>query len=137
VAVRRGVGTVVLDVRRGDGPPVARGYTFPALVATDRTIADHQEMTAAEVRAIVRAQQALRGDPNMATRAATDLFPATETGLIAELIERDLPYYDPKIEPETVEAMNGFAERAGLLSSPVPYENVVATQFREFWRAES
>src|SRR5438105_7440250 len=30
VAVRRGIGTVVLDVRRGAGPPAAQPYTFPA-----------------------------------------------------------------------------------------------------------
>ena len=39
VALRRGVGSVVLDVRRGDGPPQARNYTFSALVATDSRIA--------------------------------------------------------------------------------------------------
>ncbi len=41
VAVRRGVGTMVLDVRRGDGPTAARHYTFSALVATDKTIKDN------------------------------------------------------------------------------------------------
>ena len=40
VAVRSGAGRVVLDVRRGDGPPAARGYTFPAMVATERKIAE-------------------------------------------------------------------------------------------------
>jgi len=134
VAVRRGVGTMVLDVRRGDGPPVARGYTFPALVATDKTIEERPEMTAAAVRAIVRAQQALRADTKVATQAAERLFPAIETQLIAELIERDLPYYDPTITDESVQSMNGFAQRAGLLSGPVPFESVVATQFSPLWR---
>jgi len=32
VALRRGVGALVLDVRRGDGPAEARHYTFSALV---------------------------------------------------------------------------------------------------------
>src|SRR5229473_6681754 len=40
VALRRGVGTVVLDVRRGDGPEPARHYTFPALVTTEQRIAE-------------------------------------------------------------------------------------------------
>ena len=38
IAVRRGVGTIVLDVRRGDGPEAARHYTFPALVTTEKRI---------------------------------------------------------------------------------------------------
>jgi ABC-type nitrate/sulfonate/bicarbonate transport system substrate-binding protein len=133
VAVRRGVGTVVLDVRRGDGPPQAGGYTFPALVTTDTVIDRDPETAAAATRAIIRAQQLLREDPSRATRAAERLFPPTETQLIAELIERDLPYYDPAISEETVASMNRFAQAAGILSKPVAYERVVATQFRSLW----
>src|SRR5206468_8755236 len=55
-AVRRGVGRVVLDVRRGDGPPGAGQYTFAALSTTDALIAREPERVAAAVRAIVRAQ---------------------------------------------------------------------------------
>ena len=40
VAVRSGIGEVVLDPRRGLGPAAARDYTFAALVATDRLIDD-------------------------------------------------------------------------------------------------
>ena len=38
VAVRRGVGTVVLDVRRGDGPPGCFDYTFSALATSDELL---------------------------------------------------------------------------------------------------
>src|SRR5271154_294733 len=38
VAVRRGIGTVVLDVRRGDGPKPCFDYTMAAIAATDRLI---------------------------------------------------------------------------------------------------
>src|SRR5215472_7805748 len=36
VAVRRGIGTVVLDVRRGDGPKDCFNYTMASIAATDR-----------------------------------------------------------------------------------------------------
>ena len=36
VAVRRGVGTVVLDVRRGDGPKPCFNYTMASIATTDR-----------------------------------------------------------------------------------------------------
>ncbi len=52
-------------------------------------------------------------------------FPPTEAGLIAELIRRDLPFYDPAISKQTVASMNRFAQDIGLLSGQVPYENVV------------
>ena len=53
VAVRSGVGTVVLDPRQGIGPAAARDYTFAALVATDRLIDEAPATAEAAVRAIV------------------------------------------------------------------------------------
>jgi ABC-type nitrate/sulfonate/bicarbonate transport system substrate-binding protein len=134
VAVRRGVGTVVLDVRRGDGPPGAQGYTFPAFVTTERRIAEAPDEVWAAVRALVRTQQALRDAPQRATAVGQKLFPPMEASLIADLIRRDLPYYDPAISEPTVASLNRFAQDMGLLSQPVPYEQVVATQFRDLWR---
>src|SRR5712691_2735505 len=61
VAVRGGYGTVVIDARR-DGPEEARGYTFPALVATEKFIREQPEKAGAAVRAVRAAQNALRED---------------------------------------------------------------------------
>jgi NitT/TauT family transport system substrate-binding protein len=133
VAVRRGVGTIVLDVRRGDGPPAAWDYTFPALVTTEARIEHEPESAAAAVRALVKTQEALRQDPARATQVGRRLFPRSEAELIAELIERDLPYYQPTISEESVIRMNRFAQDVGLLSSPVPYDQVVATRFNHLW----
>jgi NitT/TauT family transport system substrate-binding protein len=47
VAVRRRVGTIVLDVRRGDGPPSCFNFTMASVAATDRLIADRPEAAAA------------------------------------------------------------------------------------------
>ncbi|MFQ6027830.1 MAG: ABC transporter substrate-binding protein [Dehalococcoidia bacterium] len=133
LAVRRGIGQVVLDVRRGLGPEASQYYTFPALVTTDEKIEREPEAVAAAARAIVKVQQALRADPSRATEVGQRLFPETEAGLIAELVERDLPYYDPGISVEAVDGMNRFAQDIGLLSAPVSYDQVVATQFSHLW----
>ena len=135
VAVRRGVGTVVLDVRRGDGPPAARGYTFPALVTTEQYMTQEPDSVAAAVRAIVKTQRALRHHPERATEVGRRLFPEAEAALIAELIRRDLPYYDPGISLESVTSLNRFAQDIGLLPAPVPYTQVVATDFASLWSA--
>ena len=133
VAVRSGAGSVVLDVRRGDGPPAARGYTFPAFVTTDRRIDEQPDEVAAAVRAIVSAQRMLKADPSRATGVGEKRFPAEEASLIADLIERDLPYYDPSIPEEAVEQMDRFAQQIGLLDGSVPYEEVVAARFAGLW----
>ncbi len=62
------------------------------------------------------------------------MFPEKEAALIARLIERDLPYYDANISEELVTGMNEFAQGAGMLDGPVPYDEIVATQYRELWR---
>jgi NitT/TauT family transport system substrate-binding protein len=133
VALRRGVGSTVLDVRRGDGPPPARNYTFSALVATENRIAKEPDSARGAIRAIMKAQKALKEDVSRATEVGMKRFPASEAQLIAELIRRDLPYYDPTISEETVIQMNRFAQDIGLLPAPVPYDQVVATQFSHLW----
>ncbi len=133
LAVRRGIGTVVLDIRRGDGPAAARNYTFPALIATESKIEQDAKAISAAVRALVKAQKALREDPTRATEVGRRLFPPNEAELIALLIERDVPYYDPTISEEVVTDMNQFAQDIGLLAGPVPYDRVVATRFRHLW----
>jgi ABC-type nitrate/sulfonate/bicarbonate transport system substrate-binding protein len=135
VAVRRGIGTVVLDVRRGDGPKAAFDYTMATIAATDALIARTPDVAAKAVRAIVRTQAALKQNVAQATDVGRKLFPPEQAALIAELIRRDLPYYDAAISPATVAAMNRFAQDLGLLKGPVPYEQVVATQFSKMWSA--
>jgi NitT/TauT family transport system substrate-binding protein len=134
VAVRRGVGTVVLDVRRGDGPKGCFNYTMSALATTDRLIAESPDIAAAAVRALVKTHNALKADVSRATAVGRKLFPPQEAELIAELIRRDLPYYDPSISQDFVTGMNQFAHGIGILQRQVPYENVVATQFAALWK---
>ncbi|HEV2954565.1 MAG TPA: ABC transporter substrate-binding protein [Xanthobacteraceae bacterium] len=133
VAVRRGVGTVVLDVRRGDGPKAAFDYTFSSIAASDALIARTPDAAAAAVRAIVNTQRALKKDVALATRVGEKLFPPEQAALIAELIRRDLPYYDAAISRHTVAAVNRFAQDLGLLAGPVSYESVVAADLAALW----
>jgi ABC-type nitrate/sulfonate/bicarbonate transport system substrate-binding protein len=127
IAVRNGIGTLVLDVRRGDGPPGCFDYTFASVAATDRLIADRPDAAAAAVRAIVAAQHALIADPRVAADVGAKLFPPAEAALIADLIRRDAPSYDATIHPRAIRGMNAFARDLGLLDHDVAYESIVAT----------
>lgn len=135
VAVRRGVGTVVLDVRRGDGPKACFNYTMSSLATTDRLIERSPEAAAAAVRAIVSTQAALKEDPGRAAEVGRKLFPPNEAALITELIRRDLPYYDASISPEFVAGMTRFARDLGILKGEIAYDEVVATRVAHLWRA--
>src|SRR5213592_4929575 len=135
IAVTSGTGTIVLDVRRGDGPPGCFDYTMPVLATTDRLIERSPETAAAAVRALVATQTALKNDVSRATEAGAKRFPPREAGLIAGIVERDLPFYDAAISEHSVAAINDFARHMSVLDEDVPYSDVVATRFRDLWHS--
>jgi ABC-type nitrate/sulfonate/bicarbonate transport system substrate-binding protein len=134
-AVSRGVGKILVDVRRGDDPGEVRRFTFAGMATTDDFIAREPHSIAAAVRAIAKAQRALRADPMLALEVGRRKFPAEAADLIATIVARDAPFYDPAISPAMVEGLNGFAQSVGHLPGPVPYERVVAVRFRDEWAA--
>ena len=137
VAVRSGAGTVVLDIRRGDGPKACFNYTMASIATTDRLIEREPEVAAAAVRAVVNTQNALRTDPSRATAIGQKLFPTSEAALIAGLIARDAPLYDPSISSEFVTGMNQFSRDVGILRSDPAYDEIVASRFSHLWHNAS
>ena len=134
-AIRRGVGKILLDVRRGDDPAEVRRFTFAGLATTEALIEREPERAAAAVRALVKTQKALRTNPALAQEVGRRRFPKEAAELIATIVERDLPFYDPVIYEEAVIGLNRFAQSVGHLPGPVPYEQVVAVRFRDLWRS--
>jgi ABC-type nitrate/sulfonate/bicarbonate transport system substrate-binding protein len=135
IAVTSGIGTIVLDVRRGDGPPGCFDYTMPVLATTGRLIERSPEIAAAALRALVAAQNVLKADVSRATEAGAKRFPPRETGLIAGIVARDLPFYDAAISEHSVAAINDFTRHMSILDEDVPYADIVAVQFRDLWRS--
>jgi ABC-type nitrate/sulfonate/bicarbonate transport system substrate-binding protein len=133
VAVKSGAGTLVIDARRGDGPASAFHYTMPALITSERLINDEPEVCAAAVRALVKTQKALKEDVSLATKVGRKRFPAEEAELIADIVQRDLPFYNAAITPDFVAGMSKFSQAMGLIDAPVTFEDAVATQFSELW----
>ena len=133
LALSSGTGTIVLDVRRGDGPAGCFDYTMPVLAATDRVVEQSPDIAAAALRALVATQNALKQDVTLATTVGKKRFPPHEATLIADIVRRDLPYYEAAITPTSVAAINEFARDIGVLVTDVPYEQIVATQFRDLW----
>lgn len=131
--VTRGIGKVHVDVRRGDDPGEVRLFTFAGLATTDDFIAREPEAIDAAVRAIVKAQKALRADPAIAREVGARKFPPEAADLIAAIVERDAPFYDPVISEEAVRRLNEFAQSVGRLAGPAPYEQVVAARCRPLW----
>jgi ABC-type nitrate/sulfonate/bicarbonate transport system substrate-binding protein len=132
-AVSRGAGKILIDVRRGDDPGEVRHFTFAGMATTDAFIERESETIGAAVRAIVKAQKALRANPKLAAEVGQRKFPPDAAALIARVVERDAPFYDPYIYEEAVAGINRFAQSVEHLSGPVAYEQVAAVRYRELW----
>jgi ABC-type nitrate/sulfonate/bicarbonate transport system substrate-binding protein len=90
-------------------------------------------VAAGAIRSIVKAQKALQANPALSTDIGRRLFPADEAELIAGLIARDAPFYQPGITHEAVDGLMKFATRGGLIRQPVPYADLVATELSHLW----
>jgi NitT/TauT family transport system substrate-binding protein len=135
IAVTSGVGSIVLDVRRGDGPRGCFDYTLPVLATTEALVERSPDIVAAALRALVATQRVLKEDAALATEVGRRRFPPREAGLIAGIVRRDLPFYDPAISEASIAGVNAFARDVGVLHSDVEYKQIVATQFSALWRS--
>jgi NitT/TauT family transport system substrate-binding protein len=133
LALRDGIATLVLDVRRGDGATECFHYTMPSIVTTDRLMSERQDVAAGVVRAIVKTQAALKRDIGLAALVGRKLFPQREAELIADVVARDLPFYDPRISESFVATMKRYTRAVGLLTGDPSYDDIVAVQFRGLW----
>ena len=130
-ATSSGAGKILVDVRRGDDPAEVRFCTFAGMATTDDFIAREPEAMAAAVRAIVKAQKALGANPALAREVGRRKFPNDAAELIANVVARDVEFYQPAISEERITKMNRFAESVGQLTAAVQYEDVVAVRYRE------
>src|SRR5262245_2884020 len=128
LAIQLGAGSVVIDPRRGDGPIGAGNYSFAALATTESKIERHPDRIEAMLRAVTRAQAIIRQEPRRAAEVVKKLFPSSEAELMSQILERDREFYRPTISVDTISEMNRFATASGLLSHPVPYEQVDVTR---------
>ena len=111
LAVRRGVGTVVLDVRRGDGPRACFDYTFPSLAATDEIIERSPDAVAAASVPSWRRRRRSSKTRRSRPVSGASFFRREQAELIAELVVRDAPFYDAAISERTVSVMNAVCAR--------------------------
>ena len=125
IAVTSGFGAIVLDVRRGDGPPGCFDYTMPVLAMRDPTDDRSRDIAARAYRALVATQNALKAAVSRATEVGRKRFPPREAGLVAQIVARDLPFYTAEISEHSFDAINDFARHMSILDEGLPYTDVV------------
>lgn len=126
IAVREGVGDIIVDARRDLQGQRAFDYTMPAVAATEAFLAANPGAGKAAVRAIDRAHRALRADVSLARQIGKRLFPPAEAELIEELVRRDLPFYATGLSRDFVGTMLQFSRDVGILQGYPTYNDIVA-----------
>jgi ABC-type nitrate/sulfonate/bicarbonate transport system substrate-binding protein len=134
IAVRAGLAKLHIDLRRGDGPPGARFYNFPALSASESFVTQYPDVAAGAVRAIVKTQKALMAEPSLATRVGRQVFPEEEAEIISTLVERDAPFYQANVSQDAVDGLSKFCLARALTTRPVSYDQLVATPLQKYWQ---
>lgn len=125
VAVDSGAGSVVLDVRRGDGPAAGFGFTQPTLAARDDWLVAQAGRAAAAKAAIDEVHERLASAPQVVSQVGRSWFPEQEARLISALVQRDLPYYSTRLSQSFIASMQAFAIGLDLTDQPCAYADVV------------
>src|SRR5262249_60719307 len=84
-------------------------------------------------RALVKTLKRLREDPEAAVTVGQKLFPTMDVTVIRSIVVIEKNTYSPAITEEAMRLCNQFQKQVGSVKTEIPYDKVVATQFKHLW----
>lgn len=131
--IESGAGKVVLDLRSTKNEKNYSQLPTSTLQATGDWLDKNPELAAKLARAISRADKTLREDPVTSLAVLGKLYPTMSKASLKAMYEASHLDFRPKIPEEQYKRALGLYLAAHLVKSPVPFENVVATQYQKYW----
>jgi NitT/TauT family transport system substrate-binding protein len=122
-----------VDPRIGQGPKFLQYMTFSTLQASDKWLAANPQLAERMVRALVKTLKRMREDPESAVGVGQKLFPTMDVAVIRSIIAIEKNTYSPAITEEAMRLCNQFQKQVGSVKTDIPYDKVVATQFKHLW----
>jgi len=122
-----------IDPRLGQGPKFLQFMTFPTLQASDKWLSANPQLGERVVRALVKTLKRLREDPEAAVTVGQKLFPTMDVTVIRSIVAIEKNTYSPVITEEAMRLCNQFQKQVGSVKTEIPYDKVVATQFKHLW----
>jgi len=122
-----------IDPRLGQGPKFLQFMTFPTLQASDKWLSANPQLSERMVRALVKTLKRLREDPEAAVGVGQKLFPTMDVAIIRSIVAIEKNTYSPAISEEAMRLCNQFQKQVGSVKAEIPYDKVVATQFKHLW----
>jgi NitT/TauT family transport system substrate-binding protein len=130
-----GIGRIVFDLRSTTKETVYSKLPTSTLQATKQWVDDNPDVAEKLVRAVTRANNTLREDPQTALPALQQLFPDLRPELVADVYKVSQSHFNSEISQATYDAAMKIYRQTGLIKEDVPYQDVVATQFADIWTA--
>jgi NitT/TauT family transport system substrate-binding protein len=123
-----GLGTTVLDLRKGEGPGDFKGIHYNALVTLRKTAQSKPKAVAAMVQASIQAHCWIRKPENFnellaIAKARLPVGELSEAQFV-EMIRENLPGFTPTMPAGHFKTWNEMLLRAKVLKQPVPADQV-------------
>jgi NitT/TauT family transport system substrate-binding protein len=120
----------VLNLEKGDaGPALYKSYAYNGVFAREDYIAKHPAEVKAVVDAVVEAEQVINDPARIddVAKIAANRMPGIAANLLKQYIETYRGIFSPVATPEAIANVNRYLQFQKQLTTPVPYEQVVAT----------
>lgn len=126
-----GIARPVIDIRKGEGPPVLRDYAFNSMVAREEFLAAHPDAARRMVEAVLDTHRFLMDPGNFEEVAAIaeKYFKGVDSRLLRQILTDSLKGYRPLLTRQAVANISEMLKFAGLIKQPAAYEDVVDTRF--------
>jgi NitT/TauT family transport system substrate-binding protein len=124
------IAKMVLDMEGGKGPEMFNDYAYNGLWATSATLKDHPDRARAVVAAVTEAE-AMINDPSQADKilkVAEDNMRGSDPALLRAYIEKYRSIFHPVATPAQIEHVETYLQDSKLISQPIPFDKVVATE---------
>ncbi len=126
-----GIAKPVLDIRKGEGPPILREYAYNSMVAKEEYLAANPEAARRMVQSVLDAHRFMMDPKNSdeVLRVAEKYFEGIDAKLLRQILQDSLKAYRPLISRQAIANISAMLQFAGLIKGPVSYEDIVDTRF--------
>lgn len=123
------IAKMVLDMEAGQGPEMFRDYAYNGLWATGAYLKQHGPQARAVVAAVADAETMINdpSETDKVLKVAADNMHGIDPALLRGYIEKYRAIFQPVATPAQIEHVETYLQGAKMLSQPIAYDRVVAT----------
>jgi NitT/TauT family transport system substrate-binding protein len=130
----KGITKSIIDLRNGEGPESVQTMSFPTLQATDKYLQNNEELTHKVVRAIAKAQKAMRENPQLGVDSIKKLFKDFDDELLLSIMEKEKGMFHAAITEDMSANIIQAMKSLGEVSKNLSHKDITAVEFEKEWK---